>query len=222
MTPPTLDAIEVEPKSPARGAVIWLHGLGADGRDFLPIVDELALPDEFALRWVFPNAPQMAVTINNGMVMRAWYDIVSADFRRHADHDGVMASVVAVERLIAREIARGIPARHLLLGGFSQGGVVALHAGLRAGTLAGIAALSTYLPLAEELPPPSVAPPVFYAHGVADSVVPLALAEAARDVLEARNVAVEFHRYPNLGHGVSLDEIDDLRTWMLARFESSE
>ncbi len=188
-----LETIEIETAPNPAAAVIWLHGLGADGNDFAPIVPELKLGGAPAIRFVFPHAPMMPVTINNGHVMRAWYDVSFGDLEgktRQADERGVRASQAAVERLIARENARGVSSRNIVVAGFSQGGAIALQTGLRhPARLAGIMALSTYLPLAEKLPAEASAAnrdvPIFYAHGTHDPVIPLAMAVASRERLAA-------------------------------------
>lgn len=217
------DTVEREVGAGAPGAaVIWLHGLGADGHDFEPIVPELVRPDWPALRFVFPHAPVQAVTINNGMAMRAWYDIASFDPNAPQDDAGIRASVARVEALIARENARGIASERIVLAGFSQGGAVVLAAGLRhAQPLAGIVALSTYLPLvpslAEEASAANREIPIFMAHGSQDPVVVPARGEASRDVLEALGYRVQWQRYP-MQHAVCAAEINDLAAWFQARF----
>ena len=203
-------------------AVIWLHGLGADGHDFEPIVPELVRPGWPALRFVFPHAPVQPVTINNGMAMRAWYDIASFDPNAPQDDAGIRASVARVEALIARENARGIASERIVLAGFSQGGAVVLAAGLRhAQPLAGIVALSTYLPLVPSLADEASAAnreiPIFMAHGSQDPVVVPARGEASRDVLEALGYRVQWQRYP-MQHAVCAAEINDLAAWFQARF----
>jgi phospholipase/carboxylesterase len=202
------------PADPARagGSVIWLHGLGADGADFEPIVPELGLDPSLHVRFVFPHAPHRAVTINNGFVMRAWYDIYSLDRLNHQDTAGMAVSAEQVDALIEREIARGVPAARIVLAGFSQGGVIAYFAGLRRTTpLAGIVALSCYLPfsgsLADALPAAAAgSPPVFAAHGQLDPTIPVALGEGARDVLTARGYNVAWKSYA-MGHSVCMEEV---------------
>ena len=213
----TLDAIEIETGPQPRASVIWLHGLGADGNDFVPIVEELALPAA-PIRFVFPHAPMIPVTINNGYVMRAWYDIFSADLVRREDAAGVRASQVQVEALIARERARGTPQSRIVLAGFSQGGAIALQTGLRqADPLAGIMALSTYLPLADTLAaeraPESAPVPIFYAHGSDDPVVPIERAERSRATLDALGYRVEWHTY-RMPHSVCMEEIAAIGEWL--------
>ena len=198
--------------------MIWLHGLGADGHDFEPIVPELGL--RFPVRFVFPHAPVRAVTINGGMAMRAWYDIFSFD--RHAEEDaaGIRASAAAVTELVDREIARGVASERIVLAGFSQGGAIALHAGLREPRpLAGVLALSTYLPLATTLASERSAAnariPIFMAHGTDDPVLPFAMAEASRRALESLGYAVDWHAYP-MAHSVCLEEIGAIGAWLAA------
>ncbi|XZG71690.1 alpha/beta hydrolase [Chitinibacteraceae bacterium HSL-7] len=207
-----LSCVEIEPAGPADATVIWLHGLGADGNDFAGVVPELGLPASLNVRFVFPHAPFMPITCNNGYVMRAWYDIVHFDqIERHADEAGVLASVAHVRDLIARENERGIASERIVLAGFSQGGALAYTAGLtHPEALAGIVALSTYLPakqlLVKEALTANGKTPVFAAHGVADPVVPMVLGEDARDHVEALGNPVEWHDYP-MQHSVCWPEI---------------
>jgi phospholipase/carboxylesterase len=217
-----LDSLELETGPSPQWAVVWLHGLGADGHDFAPIVPELVRKHWPALRFVFPHAPVRPVTINNGVSMRAWYDIVGMDFPTRADSGGVAQSIVQTTALIEREHARGIPAERVLLAGFSQGGAVALAAGLRRATpLAGVIALSTYLPDAQaaaaEKTEAALAQPVFMAHGSSDPVIPLVHAQRSMELLQALGVPVQWHRYP-MAHQVSAEEIRDLGDWMEQRF----
>jgi len=210
-----LETLEIETGASPRAAVIWLHGLGADGHDFEPIVPELGLPAAPALRFVFPHAPLQAVTINGGAVMRAWYD-VTGDGRQ--DAAGIRASQARVEALIARERARGVAARSIVLAGFSQGGAVALQTGLRhPERLAGILALSAYLPLpdtlAQEASEADRDVPIFMSHGTMDPVIPLSWATRSRDHLVALGYAVEWHEYP-MPHSVCAEEIADVGRWL--------
>ncbi|EIM03235.1 dienelactone hydrolase family protein [Rhodanobacter denitrificans] len=214
----TLPTVEHETGSSPRYSIIWLHGLGADGHDFAPIVPELVDPAWPALRFVFPHAPVRPVTINNGMSMRAWYDIIGFDARAPQDEAGIRASIAAVGTLIEREHARGVPSERIVLAGFSQGGAIALSAGLRhAEKLAGIIALSTYLPisatLAAERSAANAATPIFQGHGSADPVVALPRGTASRDALQALGYPVDWHTYP-MAHAVCAEEIDDLRRWL--------
>ena len=213
-----LPAVEIETGAHPACAVIWLHGLGADGHDFEPIVDELDLADLPAIRFVFPHAPMRPVTINGGYVMRAWYDIVSPDFSdRREDPQGVRESTLQIEALMARENTRGIADEHIVLAGFSQGGAIALHAGLRhSQRLAGILALSTYLPLADTLPTEAHAAnrevPIFMAHGRGDAVIPCALGQRSAERLQAMGYPLQWHTY-HAEHGVCMEELRDIETW---------
>jgi len=216
-----LPAIEHETAPHPTHCVIWLHGLGADGHDFAPIVPELVARDGPPLRFVFPHAPVRPVTVNGGLPMRAWYDILGMAIADRQDETGMRASIAAVEALIAREHARGVPSERIVLAGFSQGGAIALAAGLRhAQALAGIVALSTYLPLADALAAErsaaNAATPIFQAHGSADPVVPLALGSTSRDALLALGYRVDWHVYP-MAHAVCPQEIAELRDWLGAR-----
>jgi len=199
--------------------VIWLHGLGADGHDFEPIVPELRLDPGLNIRFVFPHAPMMPVTINQGFVMRAWFDIRTADISAEADEKGIRASAEMVSKLVDAEISNGIAPERIVLAGFSQGGAIVLHAGLRyAKKLAGIIALSTFLPLAESLEQEKSATndgiPILLAHGSADPVVPVALAYETRAALENSGYEVEWHEYKGMAHSVSEQEIFHLAEWL--------
>jgi phospholipase/carboxylesterase len=211
---PTLPQVELATGADPKGTVIWLHGLGADGWDFVPLVRELPLPEDLQLRFIFPHAPVRPVTINHGHEMRAWYDIAMSDIARLPDEGGIRESQAAVETLIAREAQRGVDSSRIVLAGFSQGGAIALQAGLRhPGKLGGIAALSTYLTLEPSLDaeatPANRATPVFMAHGEQDPVVPLTLAQQARAALVKRGYTVEWHTYP-MPHSVHPEEVRDL------------
>jgi phospholipase/carboxylesterase len=213
-----LATLELETGASPKAAVIWLHGLGADGHDFEPIVPELDLPDTPAVRFVFPHAPMQAVTINGGAVMRAWYDVYALEGQRREDDAGVRASQARVEELIEREKARGVPAARLVLAGFSQGGAIALHTGLRhRERLAGIMALSTYLPvastLAAEATPANRAVPIFMGHGRGDALIPIERAMMSRQQLEAAGYAVEWYEYP-MAHAVCMEEVADVSAWL--------
>jgi len=212
------DAIVIEPREPAQASVIWLHGLGADGHDFEPIVPELGRSATCGVRYVFPHAPHRPVTINQGYVMRAWYDVLDLDLTLRPDEAGIQASEGLVRRYLAAELERGIPAGRVVLAGFSQGGAIALHTGLRyPQRLAGILALSTYLPLegtvAEERQEANARTPVFLAHGSADPVVDIRHAERSRERLRALGNPVQWHVYP-ITHGVSAEEIGDIAHWL--------
>jgi phospholipase/carboxylesterase len=215
LSPTRLETVEVEPATTADASVILMHGLGADGHDFEPVVPEIGHP---GARWVFPHAPVRRVTINGGQPMRAWYDIVGVDRRSPEDGDGIVASAAAVSELVAREKQRGIPGDRIVVAGFSQGGAVALHTALRhPERLGGVMALSTYLPLADRLPteahPANAAVPVFMAHGRYDMVVPPALGEASRDFLLTHGYDVEWHTYP-MPHSVCAEELTAVRAWL--------
>ena len=217
-----LETLEQETGPSPQWAVIWLHGLGADGNDFAPIVPELVRRDWPAIRFVFPHAPVRPVTINNGVRMRAWYDIVGMDFPTRADAEGVEQSILQVTALIEREQARGIAPERVLLAGFSQGGAVTLAAGLRREVpLAGLIALSTYLPgadtAAQRLGPAATGQPVFMAHGGSDPVIPLMYAERSAEQLKSLGFGVQWQRYP-MAHQVCAEEIRDLGDWMAQRF----
>lgn len=221
-----LPAIEIETSPHPSTSVIWMHGLGADGSDFVPIVQELALPPRPGIRFVFPHAPKRPVTINGGYVMRAWYDVKGPRIEDRQDAEGMEASRRAIENLIEREKERGTPARCILLAGFSQGGAVALHTGLRySQPLAGILALSTYLPLPETLEreahPANAAIPIFMAHGTLDPIVPLPLALTSRERLARLGYQVEWHEYP-MPHSVCAEEIADLSAWLKKTLTASE
>jgi phospholipase/carboxylesterase len=213
-----LPAIEHETAANPRYSILWLHGLGADGNDFAPIVPELVDPAWPPLRFVFPHAPVRPVTINNGLSMRAWYDIAAFDLNARQDEAGMRASIGEVETLIARERSRGIPSEHIVLAGFSQGGAIALAAGLRhPEKLGGIIALSTYLPLhatlAGERNAANATLPIFWGHGTLDPVVILQRGTDSRDLLQSLGYTVDWHIYP-MAHAVCAEEIDDLRHWL--------
>lgn len=214
-----LETIDKETGPDPRSSVIILHGLGADGNDFVPIAQELDLSAAGAVRFVFPHAPVIPVTINGGYAMRAWYDILGADLVQREDEPGLRESLAAVEALIAREIERGIPANRIVLAGFSQGCAMALLTGVRHGQrLGGIVGLSGYLPLAAttaaERHVANASTPIFLAHGRMDPVVPIDRAIASRDALKALGHAVEWHEYP-MAHSVCIEEIADLNGWLL-------
>ncbi len=213
-----LENIEIETAPNPEIAIVWLHGLGADGNDFVPIVRELDLAGLPGIRFVFPHANTMPVTINGGYVMRSWYDIVATDLVRREDEAGLRASQLQVEALIAREKARGIPASRIILAGFSQGCAMTLQTGLRhPEPLAGMMCLSGYLPLASvagaERTEQSKSTPIFMAHGVQDPVVPFARAEDSRKVLESLGYQVEWHAY-QMQHTLCLEEVQDIAKWI--------
>ncbi len=213
-----LQHIELNTGADPVGTIIWMHGLGADGWDFVPIVRELPLPEDLALRFIFPHAPMKAVTINNGMEMRAWYDIKMNDISRLPDEGGIRESQAGIERLVGREIDRGIEATRIVLAGFSQGGVIALQAGLRhANRLGGIVALSSYLALESSLEAEAAsanrATPIFMAHGTEDPIIPVQLAEVSRSMLESRGYDVEWHTWP-MPHSVCGPELEALSAFL--------
>jgi len=214
-----LDHIELATGADPQGTIIWMHGLGPDGWDFVPIVKELPIPPKTALRFIFPHAVERPVTINNGYVMRAWYDIAMNDIARLPDERGIRESQLAVERLIARERERGIDPARVVLAGFSQGGAIALQVGLRhANRLAGIVALSTYLTLEDSLDAEASsankATPIFMAHGTQDAVVPLQLAEVSRATLEKHGYSVEWQTWP-MPHAVCAEEIEAVAQFIM-------
>jgi len=215
------ESVVLEPETVATATVIWLHGLGADGYDFVPIVPELRLPAQLAVRFMFPHAPVRPVTINNGMRMRAWYDILALSGAARQDETGVRESAAMLTRWIDREHERGIDARRIVIAGFSQGGAIALHGGLRyADRLAGIMALSTSLPVHERLASEAAAAnrdlPILMCHGTADPVLPVQMGEASRDQLVAAGYPVDWKAYP-MQHQVCMEEIEDMSAWLVAR-----
>ncbi|HKA42411.1 MAG TPA: dienelactone hydrolase family protein [Burkholderiales bacterium] len=217
-----LEAIEIETgKSPPTAAVIWMHGLGADGNDFVPIVPELGLSGAPAVRFVFPHAPMRPVTINNGYVMRAWYDVSFGDLEgksRKADEQGVRNSEAQIRALIEREAQRGVALGRIVLAGFSQGGAIALQTGLcYPQQLGGIMALSTYLPLAavlaQEASPANRKTPIFMAHGTYDPVVPYLMGTSSKKTLTTLGYSVEWREYP-MQHSVCAEEVRDIGNWL--------
>jgi phospholipase/carboxylesterase len=220
-----LDAVEFNPAGPLRACIIWLHGLGADGNDFAPLIPQLGIVDTLNVRVVLPHAPRQPVTINGGMVMRAWYDIATADFRRSEDAAGIRTAAGQLAALIEREITGGIPAERILLAGFSQGGAMALYTGLRyPQPLAGILALSAWLPLADTLAAEAAAAnrtvPIMMAHGDRDPVVPPALAVAARKQLQQEGYTIAWHSYP-MPHAVCPEEVSDIRRWLVKQLNGA-
>jgi phospholipase/carboxylesterase len=213
-----LETVTVETGPDPSFTVIWLHGLGADGHDFEPLVPEVVVPGMPALRFVFPHAPVRPVTINNGYPMRAWYDIIGIDRRSAEDFKGIAESADSIAGLIHREHARGITSDHIVLAGFSQGGAMALHIATRhPDTFAGVIALSCYLPLARELTKSrntaNLNTPIFMAHGTQDPVVPFALGEESRQLLEGAGFRPQWHAYP-MAHALCEPEVADLRTFL--------
>lgn len=218
MTPADAAAVEINPNGPPQACILWLHGLGADGNDFSPIVPELNLPAEHRVRFVFPHAPLRPITINRGYIMRGWYDVTDATFNEDHDLSGIRASTAAIHDRIASEIARGIPSRRIVLAGFSQGGCIALHAGLSyPHPLAGILALSTYTVTSGDpewtAAPANASTPVFMAHGIQDTVIPRRFGERSAAVLRERGYSVEWHSYP-IAHSVCPAEVADIAAWL--------
>jgi phospholipase/carboxylesterase len=220
------ETVEVSSGASPQGSVIWLHGLGADGHDFEPIVPELRLGDELGLRFVFPHAPLRPVTINGGMTMRAWYDILTLDRGGPQDEAGIRESGRTLEMLTEREHERGIPYEKIVLAGFSQGGAIALHTALRyPQRLAGLMALSTWLPLPDSFQrevidnteAQSQELPIFMAHGTFDPMLPLALGQHSHETLVDAGYEVEWHEYP-MAHAVCAEEIAAIRNWLLSIF----
>ncbi len=216
-------AVIVEPQGEHTSTVIWLHGLGADGHDFEQMLPALGLPTNHGIKFVFPHAPQRPVTINGGMVMRAWYDILEVNLRKQEDAEGIEASRMLLEGFIKAEREAGIPAKKILLAGFSQGGVVILHAGLRySESLAGLLALSTYLALPDKLASEANSAnesiPIFVAHGATDPVIPVQQGRDSAEQLTQAGYLVDWHEYP-MEHSVSLEEIEDISRWLRAQLK---
>lgn len=213
-----IETIEIETRPSPSHSIIWLHGLGADGNDFVPVVKQLRLPN-LGIRFIFPHAPMMPVTINGGFVMRAWYDILETGLARTAeDERGLRASQARINVLLEKEADRGVPPSRVVIAGFSQGGAMALQTGLRyPGKLAGIMVLSGYLPLASTLSQERSAAnqttPIFMAHGIHDDIVPESLGTASRDMLRRDGYDVEWHHYPMM-HNVCDQELVDVSTWL--------
>ena len=218
-----LSAIEIQPESEHKYSVIWLHGLGADGHDFEGLVPELHLTAKANIHFIFPNAPIQPVTINGGMSMRSWYDILEMSLERRVDIDGIYQSASLIAPLIRQEIDQGILSTNILLAGFSQGSVIALHAGLRyQHKLAGIVALSTYLPTVEQLKAErsaaNHATPIFMAHGIIDPVVAVESGKAACDMLRSMGYNIEWHDYP-MEHSLCIEEIEHISAFMNSIFK---
>jgi phospholipase/carboxylesterase len=217
-----LEAVEINPGGEVRGTLFWLHGLGADGHDFESLIPELDIVERLGIRVVLPHAPKRPVTINGGTVMRAWYDIASMDFGAQQDSAGIRQSEQSLRQLIAGEEQRGVPANRIVLAGYSQGGAIVLHTGLRSDKpLAGILALSCYLPLADSLAGQASSEnqttPIMIVHGLQDPVVPIMLAEASRDALLSAGYPVEWHSYA-MSHAVCPEEIRDIAGWLSGIF----
>jgi phospholipase/carboxylesterase len=214
-----LQTLELHPAHAPRATIIILHGLGADGTDFLPMADELKLDAVGPVRYLFPRAPVRPVTINGGCAMRAWYDILGADLVKREDEAGLRSSIAAVQALIEREVQRGVPSERIVLAGFSQGCAITLGAGLRhPQKLAGLAGLSGYVPLADttaaERHAANASTPVFLAHGRNDGIVSLARGTAGRDLLQGLGQPVQWQDYP-MEHSVCMEEVQALQAWLL-------
>ena len=210
------ESVEIKPDQAAKHCIIWLHGLGADGHDFVPIVPDLQLPAALAVRFIFPHAPIMPVTINNGYEMRAWFDILDLSFGAKIDEDGISASQKLLENLIEKQIASGIQPENIILAGFSQGGAIALTTGLAyPKRLGGVLALSTFLPLADKVlaNASNKSLPIFIAHGTQDSVLPFFLGEMTTKTLEQAGYPVSWHSYV-MPHSVCAEEIGDISQWI--------
>jgi phospholipase/carboxylesterase len=217
-----LPSVEINPVGEIKASVIWLHGLGADGHDFEPIVPQLRLPPAFGIRFVFPHAPRRPVTINGGFVMRAWYDILTPDLSQRVDEAGMQESERAVLALIEREIAQGVAPARIILAGFSQGGVIALDVAVRyPKPLGGIIALSGYVAQPDQIPAPARPIPIFMGHGTQDPIVPFALGVQSRRFLEAKGYKVDWHDYP-MPHCVCTEEIAAIRSWLVDRLAVGE
>lgn len=215
----SLPCVEINPTVPHKSSIIWLHGLGADGHDFVDVVPQLNLPVDLGVRFVFPHAAVRPITLNGGYPMRAWYDIHGLDLKAREDEEGIRTSALQVEQLIQQEIDRGIEPQRIILAGFSQGGAMALYSGLRyPQRLAGILALSCYLPMATKLSvEASLANrdvPIFMAHGDADNIVDMALATVSHNYLQQAGYHIDFHLYPKMAHGVCQQEVSDAAMWV--------
>jgi phospholipase/carboxylesterase len=214
-----ISSVEINPDGSPIGSIIWLHGLGADGNDFVPIIPELNLPSTLPIRFVFPNAPHRPVTINNGYVMPAWFDIRAMSIDQGIDQEGIAESVKLLEEYIEKEIKSGIPSEKIILAGFSQGCVIALTTGLRySQKLGGIIGLSGYLPFAEQIlsnknSQVNHATPIFLGHGTEDTIVPYFLGESIYTILKKYGYAVEWHNY-RMPHSVCGEEVRDIAAWI--------
>jgi phospholipase/carboxylesterase len=215
----SLTAVEIEPQQEATASVIWMHGLGADGNDFRDVVPALNLPSSLAIRFIFPNAPKLPVTVNGGMVMPAWYDILAMDIDRTIDTEQLTNSASMVGEYASREIARGIPSERIIIAGFSQGGAVAYELALTyPKRLGGIMAFSTYFATKETISLNAINQeiPILIAHGTHDNVVPCILGEQANSLLKAKNYSTEYKTYP-MEHSLCIEQINDVSAWLQAR-----
>lgn len=215
-----LETITIESGEKPDAAIIWLHGLGANGNDFVPIVEQLSLPDHLAIRFIFPHAPMRPITINQGYSMPGWYDLYSLEKGGKEDKEGILSTTQIIEQLCASQLDLGISSQRIILAGFSQGGAIALHCGLRyKHPLAGIMALSTYLCLPETLPQEkssyASSTPVFMAHGRQDDVLAYDFATSSKDILVANNITVNWHAY-DMAHSVCPEEISDIANWIVS------
>ena len=209
--------VTLEPNTPHRASLIWLHGLGADGHDFVPVLKQLGLQDRLGIRFILPHAPFRAITINGGYLMRGWYDILSRDLSEGIDCEGIRESRVTLEHLINQEVDAGIPRDRIVVGGFSQGSVVSLDWATKTeNPLAGCIALSGYLPEMPSLDKPMGRTPIFLGHGLEDEIVPIKLGHLARDQLSNAGFTVDWNAYP-IPHSVNLEEIEDMRNWLSLR-----
>lgn len=218
-TTPSLSAVEIEPAQTATASVIWMHGLGADGNDFRDVIPALNLPSTLAIRFIFPNAPKLAVTINNGLVMPAWYDILAMDIDRIIDTEQLTHSSTLVGEFISREIERGIASERIIIAGFSQGGAVAYELALSySKRLGGLMAFSTYFATKEtiKLNPINQDLPILIAHGTRDNVVPCILGEQANTLLKDKGYSTEYKTYP-MEHSLCMEQINDVSAWLQAR-----
>lgn len=214
----------VEPAQPAQACVIWLHGLGADGHDFVEVVPALNLPDKPAVRFIFPHAPERPITLNQGMVMRGWYDIFSLERLGGQDERGLLDSKDAVSELIEAQVADGISPANIILAGFSQGGALALYTALTyAQPLGGVIALSTYLPLAYTLKPQTLQTqlPIYMAHGTHDPVLPIVMGQTSKFQLTTLGLTVDWHTFP-MAHTVCMEEIEQIGTWLQQQLTESK
>jgi phospholipase/carboxylesterase len=215
------NAVVIEPNNIHRSSVIWLHGLGADGYDFQPVISGFKLPESHGIRFIFPHAPKRAITINDGMVMRAWYDVKHPDLMQEEDIDSINESAAILNKYIDQEIEEGIPSEKIVIAGFSQGGAIALHAGLHCSLkLCGLLALSTYLPIADRfaLKQDNVnsQTPIMMLHGKFDPVIPIHQGQSSRDMLQNAGYSISWHEYP-MQHAVCSQEIDDISEWLQER-----
>ncbi len=213
---PTLSAVEIEPTQPATASVIWMHGLGADGNDFRDVIPALKLPNSLAIRFIFPNAPKLPVTVNNGFVMPAWYDILAMDIDRKIDTEQLVNSAKLINEFVEREIERGIVSERIIIAGFSQGGAVGYELALsHSKPLGGLMALSTYFATKDTITFNAANKnlPIFIAHGTYDGIVPPLLGEQANQLLQEKQYATDYKTYP-MEHSLCIEQIDDISAWL--------